>query len=247
MGRPKELAGADAWMACRTITNHGWHHVYAPQPHNTSTDIHSALELPLHLRRRTPIPRRVRPRPPTPGSAAVRACPRSCPALALCHSADGPDAVFAPCSPSVAYPRGSLAAAPRLNHRRAERGVRRGVHPELGLHPIGRLSVLGLELPTQAARALIADIPTHREPTALSKLMISVTSPEWRMHAEDVAPLAKCTGLTSLVLYVFDVEYETFASSWSPTPPSSTSTSTRSWTSLTDHELPSVSRYCSRA
>ncbi|KAL1690205.1 hypothetical protein GGG16DRAFT_114254 [Schizophyllum commune] len=69
-----------------------------------------------------------------------------------------------------------------------------------GVRPIERLSVFGLELLAEAARALIADIPTHRGPTALSKLMISATSPEWRMHAEDAD--------------IADVEYETLARSW---------------------------------
>ncbi|KAL1703653.1 hypothetical protein EV121DRAFT_292167 [Schizophyllum commune] len=61
-------------------------------------------------------------------------------------------------------------------------------------------AVFGPELPTQAARALTADVPTHCEPNALSKLM--------------------CTGLMSLVLNVSDgvdisdVKYETLARSW---------------------------------
>ena len=80
------------------------------------------------------------------------------------------------------------------------------------MRPIERLSVFGLELPAEAARTLMAGIPTHCEPTALSKLMISATSPGWRMRAEDV-----CTSLTSLMLNmceradIADVEYESLA------------------------------------
>ncbi|KAI4517991.1 hypothetical protein K525DRAFT_209643 [Schizophyllum commune Loenen D] len=142
------------------------------------------------------------------------------PALALCDSAGVPDAVFAPCSPSGAYPRASFAALRDLTIGGQSAAYVVGLMKSWGVRPIERLSVFGLELPAEAARALIADIPTHCEPTALSKLMISATSPGWRLRAEDVAPLAKCTGLTSLVLNVSDgadiadVEYETLARSW---------------------------------
>ena len=114
------------------------------------------------------------------------------PALALCDSAGGPDAVFAPCSPSGAYPRASFAALRDLTIGGQSAAYVVGLMKSWGVRPIERLSVFGLELLAEAARALIADIPTHCELTALSKLMISATSPGWRMRAEDV-----CTGLTS--------------------------------------------------
>ncbi|KAL1699148.1 hypothetical protein EV121DRAFT_284298 [Schizophyllum commune] len=124
------------------------------------------------------------------------------PALVLCNSASSPDAVFAPCSPSGA---GAYVV---------------GLMKSWGVRQIKRLSVLDLELPADAARALIAGIPTHCEPIALNKRMISATSMGWRMRAEDVASLAMCMGLTSLVLNmsdvadIADVEYETPARSW---------------------------------
>lgn len=140
------------------------------------------------------------------------------PALALCS--DQPTSVFTPCSASGAYPRASFAALRDLTigGQSAEYVV--DLMKSWGVRPIERLSIFGLELAADAARALIADIPTHCEPTALRKLMISATSPGWKLRAEDVAPLTACTQLNALVLNVSDgadladAEYQSLARCW---------------------------------
>ncbi|KAL1690201.1 hypothetical protein GGG16DRAFT_114250 [Schizophyllum commune] len=115
------------------------------------------------------------------------------PALALCDSAGGPDAVFAPCSPFATCLRASFAPLRDLTIGGQSAAYVVGLMKSWGVRPFERLSVFGLELPADAARALTTD---------------------------DVAPLAKCTGLTSLVLNVSDganiadVEYEMLARSW---------------------------------